>query len=281
MRRVIQALLLIALFLSVPVGSFAFAQAASESKQTDTIIWGVNSAPPFHIVDGYYAEQGICDAMINAFKRALPDVEQRIEYYPQGRIAAQIRQREDLCFPCMIRNYRPADTIIYSDTVHEYPAHGIITRPELAEEFIEQFGNPVDFVELLKTRKYRFAQPIGRRYGQLESYIERFLRKTEHYSEISGKDANANMLAMVNAERVDFVIDYPMLLNYHNQVLPIDLVFLPLVQSQNLTVEGAVGCPPTAWGKRAIDLINQAIPAVQEDLEFRAIKDRWLLLQNP
>lgn len=281
MRRVIQALLLSALFLSVPMGSFAFAQAASESKQKDTIIWGVNSAPPFHIIDGYYAEQGICDAMIHAFKRALPDVEQRIEYYPQGRIAAQIRQREDLCFPCMIRNYRSADTIIYSDTVHEYPAHGIITRPELAEEFIEQFGNPVDFVELLKTRKYRFAQPIGRRYGHLESFIERFLRKTEHYSEISGKDANANMLAMVNAERVDFVIDYPMLLKYHNQVLPIDLVFLPLVQSQNLTVEGAVGCPPTAWGKRAIDLINQAIPAVQEDLEFRAIKDRWLLLQNP
>lgn len=281
MRRVIQALLLSAPFLSVPVGSFAFAQAAAESKQTDTIIWGVNNAPPFHIVDGYYAKQGICDAMIDAFKRALPEVEQRIEYYPQSRIAAQIRQREDLCFPCMIRNYRSADTIIYSNTVHEYPAHGIITRPELAEEFIEQFGNPVDFVELLKTRKYRFAQPIGRRYGHLESYIERFLRKTEHYSEISGKDANANMLAMVNAERVDFVIDYPMLLNYHNRVLPINLVFVPLVQSQNLTVEGAVGCPPTAWGKRAIDLINQAIPAVQEDLEFRVIKDRWLLLQNP
>lgn len=281
MRRVIQALLLSALLLTVQAGNAPLAHAQTSSATKDSIVWGVNSAPPFHILDGYYAEQGICDAMIKAFQRALPEVEQKIEYYPQGRIAAQIRQGENLCFPCMIRNISPADTVIYSNTVHEYPAHGIITRPELAQELTERFGNPIDLVELLKTRNYRFAQPIGRRYGNLQPYIERFLLNTEHYSEISGRDANANMLAMVNAKRVDFVIDYPMLLNYHNQVLPIDLTFIPILQNQESNVEGAVGCPPTPWGRRAIELINQAIPEVQQDIEFRAIKDRWLLLQNP
>ncbi|WP_258240611.1 hypothetical protein [Pseudidiomarina homiensis] len=281
MRLVIQALTLSALVLATQVASLPKAHAQKASATKDSIVWGVNNAPPFHITDGYYANQGVCDVMIDAFQRALPDVEQRIEYYPQGRIAAQIRQGENLCFPCMIRNVSPAEIVTYSDRVLEYPAHGIITRPELAKEFTKQFGNPVDLVELLKQRNYRFAQPMGRRYGDLQPYIERFLLNTEHFSEVSGKDANANILAMVNARRVDFVIDYPMLLNYHNQVLPIDLVFIPILQNQATHVEGAVGCPPTAWGKRAIELINQAIPQVRQDDAFQAAKDRWLLLQNP
>lgn len=281
MRLVIQALTLTVLLLTMQVVSTVAAQAQEPSASQDSIIWGVNSAPPFHIIDGYYAKQGVCDVMVDAFMRALPDVEQSIEYYPQGRIAAQIRQGGNLCFPCMIRNISPADTVVYSDLVLEYPAHGIITRPELAKEFTERFGNPVDLVELLKQRNYRFAQPMGRRYGNLQPYIDRFLLDSEHFSEVSGKDANANMLAMVNAKRVDFVIDYPMLLNYHNQVLPIDLVFVPIAQNQASKVEGAVGCPATPWGRRAIELINQAIPQVRQDPDFQAAKDRWLLLQNP
>lgn len=281
MRVVQQALTLSFVVLSSVLSTVASAQQSQQQASAHTIVWGVNSAPPFHIVDGYYAHQGICDSMIEAFKRALPNTEQRIEFLPQGRIAAQMRQGENLCFPCMIRNISPADTVTYSDVVLNYPAHGIITRPEVAEELIERFGRPVDLVEMLKQREYRFAQPLGRRYGDLQPFIERFLYNTEHFSEVSGKDANANMLAMVNAKRVDFVIDYPMLLNYHNQVLPIDLVFVPILQNQANQVAGAVGCPATAWGKRSIELINSAIPQVQQDPEFQAAKDRWLLPKNP
>ena len=284
MRRLLKALTCSAFLFSLQAvfPPIASAHALENQTQTkDSIIWGVNSAPPFHILDGYFANQGVCDQMIAAFERALPNVEQQIEYYPQARIAAQIRQGGNLCFPCMIRNISPAEIVTYSDRVFSYPPHGIITRPELAKEFTERFGNPVDLVEMLKQRSYRFAQPMGRRYGNLQPYIERFLLNSEQYSEVSGKDANANMLAMVNAKRVDFVIDYPILLNYHNQVLPIDLVFVPILQNQGIAVEGAVGCPATPWGKRAIELINEAIPAVQQDPQFQAAKDRWLLPQNP
>ncbi|MDN7136326.1 hypothetical protein [Pseudidiomarina terrestris] len=245
------------------------------------IIWGVNSAPPFHVVEGYFAKQGVCDAMVEAFQRALPDTDQRISRYPAGRIAALIRQGGDICYPCVIRLEQDTDVAYFSDTILEYPAHGIITRPELAQTFTERFGNPVDFVELLKTGDYRFGQPLGRRYGTLQPYIERFLHNTSRFSEISGADANANMLAMVNASRIDFVVDYPMLLNYHNQILPIELVFLPIKENYGEIVEGAVGCPATPWGKRAIELINSAIPEVIQDPKFVRAKDRWLLPQNP
>ncbi|RUO60587.1 hypothetical protein [Pseudidiomarina insulisalsae] len=259
-----------------------FTAATSVTAAEDDIVWGVNSAPPYHIVDGYFAGQGICDVMISAFERALPEgTRHRIENYPQGRIAALIRQGENLCFPCMIRKETQSGPVIYSNSVMEYPPHGLITRPELAEEFTKQFGNPVDLVELLKERRYRFGQPLGRRYGILEPYLERFLHNTPRFTEVSGSDANANMLAMVNAKRLDFVIDYPLLLNYHNEILPIDLVFLPIKQNFETQIEGAIGCPRTVWGQRAIDLINEAIPAVRDDPQFNRTKDRWLLLQNP
>jgi uncharacterized protein (TIGR02285 family) len=259
----------------------AHARSQQAPSSSEPIIWGVNNAPPFHILDGYFSRKGVCDLMLDAFQKALPDVEQIIKVYPQTRIAAQIKQGEDLCFPCMIRHISPANTVIYSERVLSYPPHGIITRPELAEKLLAQFGNPIDLVEMLKQRDYRFAQPRGRGYGNLQPYIDRFLIDTEQYSEVSGKDANANMLAMVNAKRIDFVIDYPMLLNYHSQILPINLVFLPILQNQGTAVEGAVGCPATPWGQRAIDLINHAIPQVQQDPEFQSAKDRWILPRNP
>ncbi|KFZ28848.1 hypothetical protein IDAT_06505 [Pseudidiomarina atlantica] len=254
--------------------------AHAQEEQAD-IVWGINNSPPFHIVDGYFAKQGVCDAMIAAFQRALPEAKHEIVNYPQARIGALLSQGQNVCYPCLIRHGVETDLIEYSATVFEYPPHGIITRKELAEEWRTKFGDPVDLVELLKTRKYRFGQPVTRLYGNLQPYIERFLHKTSRYSEISGRDAHANLLAMISAGRLDFTIDYPMLLNYHNQVLPIDLVFLPIQQNQGETVEGAVGCPTTTWGKRAIDMINSAIPAVVADEQFNTTKDRWLLPQIP
>ncbi|CAB0150355.1 hypothetical protein PSI9734_00908 [Pseudidiomarina piscicola] len=247
----------------------------------DEIVWGVNHAPPFHIADGYLADQGVCDLMIDAFARALPETSQSVLRYPQSRIAALIRQGKNLCFPCLIKRAQDTDFVYFSNATLEYPAHGIITRPELAKEFERRFGNPVDLVELLKTGDYRFGQPLGRAYGSLQPYIDRFLHNTSRFSEISGRNANANMLAMVNAERLDFAIDYPILLNYHNDILPIDLVFMPIKQNYEQPVEGAVGCAATPWGRKAIDKINSAIPQVIEDLKFRTAKDRWLMPRNP
>lgn len=264
------------LFLALSWSTQVFAQ-----EQQADIVWGINNSPPFHIVDGYFAEQGVCDAMIAAFQRALPDTQQQIVDYPQARIGALVSQGQNICYPCLIRHGVETNLIEYSATVFEYPPHGIITRKELADEWRQRFGDPVDLVELLKAGEYRFGQPVTRLYGNLQPYIERFLHKTSRYSEISGNSAHANVLAMISAGRLDFTIDYPMLLNYHNQVLPIDLVFLPLQQNQGESVQGAVGCPTTAWGKRAIDLVNKAIPAVTRDERFNATKDRWLLPQNP
>ncbi|RUO72449.1 hypothetical protein CWI80_07780 [Pseudidiomarina sediminum] len=246
-----------------------------------TIQWGVNNAPPFHILEGYLHEEGLCDVMLQAFNEALPKTPQKHVRYPQGRIAALMQQGEDLCFPCMIRNGDTPIPVIYSDTIFKYPAHGIITRPDVAEDIAANFGNPVDLVEMLKLGNYRYGQPLGRRYGELQPYLERFLHNTPHYTEITGPSANANMLAMVNAERLDFVIDYPMVMNYHREILPIDLVFLPIKQNHQNYVEGAVGCPQTDWGQHVIDRLNDVIPAIQNNQTFQQAKDRWLSIQNP
>lgn len=251
------------------------------ATQNKSIQWGVNNAPPFHILEGYLQNEGLCDVMLQAFEQALPDVQHKLERYPQGRISALMQQGENLCFPCMIRDGDTKIPVIYSDVIFDYPPHGIITRPDLANDIVANFGNPVDLVEMLKLGNYRYGQPLGRRYGELQRYLKRFLYNTPRYTEITGPSANANMLAMVNAERLDYVIDYPMIMTYHAEVLPIALTFLPIKQNVTQTVKGAVGCPRTEWGEQMIERLNEVIPAIQQNEAFKQAKDRWLSIQNP
>src|SRR5690554_6273611 len=115
----------------------------SNSRATPTeIVWAANVSPPFHIVDGPLAQQGVCDAFLGAMIAALPEVEHRINYLPQMRIGMLWEQEQNICFPCMIHRSQDQRLIAYSEPTHAYPSHGIITRPGLVHELTEKYGNP-------------------------------------------------------------------------------------------------------------------------------------------
>ena len=73
-----------------------------------------------------------------------------------------------------------------------YTRHGVITTASKAQRFIKAFGEPLSFTALAQS-DYRFAQPIERRYGELQPIIEDYLA-VRALQEVSGEGAHMNLM---------------------------------------------------------------------------------------
>lgn len=248
----------------------------SAKAEPHEIVWAANIAPPFHIVTGPYAKQGLCDALVDAFIEAMPNTKHKIEYLPQLRIGMLWEQEKNICFPCMIHRANEQRLIAFSDPTHNYPTHGIITRPSLVSELTEKYGNPIDLERLLQDRMYRFGQPVGRLYGKLQPLLEEHIIGTTQHIDVSGDTANTSMMSMILSKRLDFTIDYPMVERFYEETEGRSLAFIPISQLANDVIVGAVACTKNAWGDETVRRINEVIPEVQNNPHFNQAQGLWL-----
>ncbi|MGM0428862.1 MAG: TIGR02285 family protein [Pseudomonadota bacterium] len=259
-----------------------FSQSGQAAYEED-IIWGVNSSPPFHIINGEYKNLGFCDALVTAFERQLPELSHKIRKLPSRRITMLMRKNKNLCFPCLIKKTNYNSEFNYTETTHLYQPHGIITRESIASQIIKEYGQPVVFSELVKDPDLRFAQPTERRYGRLQAVLEEYLIDSDNFSFISGDNANVNLLTMIVNERIDYTIDYNSIMTYYNETQSkrSELVFLPIAEYDNEFIEGAVGCSNNEWGRNAVNQLNRVIPQIKADPDFQRALDKWMGSNRP
>lgn len=254
---------------------------AQETDLTAPLVFGVNASPPFHIVKGEEANNGFCDVLVKTIQAKLPDTRQVIRKMPHGRIQTIMKREGSMCFPCMINRTTYNPNYYFSKTTHLYAPHGIITRSSLASEITQKYGNPVSLEQLLAESELRFAQPIGRRYGDIQHLLDKYLIDTKHHKQVSGEFALYNLLAMILVNRVDYTIDYEMMIqsyqrNAQSQESSEILTFIPIKEYSGKVVRGAIGCSNNEWGKNAIKLIDQVVPQIRADSEFQQSLNYWL-----
>lgn len=236
--------------------------------------WAINTAPPFHIVGGPFDQQGLCDQLLSSLQQQLPETEHQVLLMPQTRIHQALNKREKLCFPCMIHRSQPTKTAVFSTPTHWYRPQGVITRQALANHLTQQFSSPLELRRLLEAKTFKLGLAAGRRYGDLEPLLEPY-RKSELIR--SGDDGPVALLKMIQSGRIDFTLDYDIVLTYLNKTAPEQakgLVYVPIAELP-LPIAGAVGCSNSDWGKQQIELINSVIPKVQADPAFRHSLELW------
>lgn len=233
------------------------------------LVWAVNTAPPFHIVDGPLVGQGICDALIAATERALRDIPARTLNRPITRAGVEIGRSENMCVPCLIYTEKGLPGTYMTQPTHWYPPHGIITTHELAAELTAKFGNPIQLEALLQENQYRFGYPDGRAYGILQPLIDSFAGDDSYRVVRTGENATTAILAMIRAGRVHYTIDYSPLTTYDQFTAGSNMAFIEIAETQNNPVLGAIGCTRNEWGHAMVERINNALPHIQSDLEFR------------
>ncbi|MBY0420648.1 MAG: hypothetical protein K2W88_21555 [Pararheinheimera sp.] len=236
--------------------------------------WATNTAPPFHIAGGTFEQQGICDQLLISIKKQLPGLSHQTFVMPQPRIHQALNNREPLCFPCMIHRAQPTKTAIFSNPTHWYRPQGVITRKALANHFSQQFGSPLVLARLLEASTFKLGLAAGRKYGELESLLEPY-RKNGLIR--SGDDGPVALLKMIQSGRIDFTLDYDIILTYLNKTDPEHaegLVYVPLAELPQ-PIAGAVGCSNSDWGRQQIELINTVVPAVKDDPAFVQSLELW------
>ncbi|MDV6315218.1 TIGR02285 family protein [Idiomarina sp. HP20-50] len=263
--------------------SLALVFCQSSIASEEDIIWGTSSSPPFHVFSGVYEGQGFCDALVTGFQRQLPELSHRVRKLPSRRITMIMKKNKNLCFPCLIKRTSYNSEFNYTDTTHLYPPHGIITTADNAKKIIQKYGHPVRFSELVKDADLRFAQPTERRYGRLQPLLEEHLIDSENFSFISGQNAHVNLLTMLVNDRIDYTVDYKMVMVYYNETKDKNsgLVFLPIKEYDGVVIEGAVGCTDNEWGRNAVDQLNKVIQQLQADPDFQRSLDKWLGNDRP
>ncbi|RUO32528.1 ABC transporter substrate-binding protein [Aliidiomarina soli] len=251
-------------------------QQLSQSQQSYSLHWALNTAPPFHIVEGPYQGQGICDSLMLAVEDALPERRMSRIVMPQTRIGVQFERNVNQCFPCMIhRANSMAAPTWFSDPTHTYQPHGIITRPETAARLRQLFGDPVVLEELLQSNDYRLGHPAGRRYGELQNLLDMHEGQSSYRVIRTGENATTAVLEMILAGRVDYTIDYQGLLAYHQRTSGDPLEFIEIAETSGEHVIGAIGCTNNAWGRALINEINQQLTDIRRDPRFMESLRLW------
>lgn len=250
-------------------------------KSRPVIVWGVNSGPPFHIFTGPYQQQGICDVLINAVHRQLPQYRKKIVVMPQPRISEALKDREQLCFPCMIHPMQASDRASFSLPTHSYRPHQIITTKKIAMQMQQRYPLPIPLELLLNDPDFQFGYPKGRRFGSLQPLIERSAVNRPPFTR-SGDEGVAAILDMIIAGRLDYTLDYAMASHYGELLHPnVEFVLLPIAENQHKVVFGGIGCGTNAWSALLISDINKKIDNIRQDPEFLKVLKKWQEAKDP
>lgn len=263
-------LVIISVLLSQTVPAKAHA-----ANEISSLNWVINTAPPFHIINGAHSGKGICDALMDVVDEQLPEFASSRVVLPQTRIRQQFEREVDQCFPCMIYSPTPSDTV-QTEPTHFYYPHGIITTKEKALIMQERHGNPVRLASLITDREFRFGYPDGRHYPAVQDIVDQAVQSDITRVAHTGENATVAILAMIKAERIDYTIDYQILHNFDiaaNEAT--DLAFLEIAETQGQHVLGAIGCTNTEWGRAVVKEINRILPNVQQHPEFLNVLDLW------
>lgn len=277
----LKSMLLLASFL---VPFFVHAQQAANnntsvhpihSQPKGKITWAINPGPPFHIVEGPLQGEGFCDGLVDSLIELLPHYDHQKVLVPQGRVLAMLAApNSQMCFPCMIKRDVAPKGVLYSESTHQFPRHVLITRAD----FIEG-QQPISLSQWLRTGHYRYGFPQGRRYGVLDPILEQYKQNfPKQVLERAGPGEADSILTLIEIGRVDFTVDYPMVLKYHRLVRPQTsqrLDTYTIAENQANPPIQAMGCANNLWGQQVIADINSVIVPLRTHPNFLRAKQFW------
>ncbi|WP_414830296.1 hypothetical protein [Alteromonas sp. H39] len=252
--------------------SFFFFSLTSLSSlaQTDerfTIHWAINPSPPFHVVDGPLKGQGICDVLIDELKQYMPEVNHTVVQLPHSRIRMHSEQKQNLCFPCMIKR-ESSPVWVYSNITVVHPPLGIIGNRKRLAPFVDEKAR-ISLAKLAADPQLRFGRPAARAYPPALQRVVDEYADNPFFFKLSGQTATVRILEQIVMNRLDYTLEYPTILRYYRLSQPSrGLQYFPTTELGNNPVPGAIGCTKNAWGARAVSLINSALDDVLIDEDY-------------
>ncbi|SIS91147.1 MAG: hypothetical protein C9355_03510 [Thalassolituus maritimus] len=254
---------------------------AAHAEQPTTfqkLHWVKNDAPPFYIIrpDG---RPGFGDQLQALIEGALDNYRHATLHVPLSRLSSSWKSYDPLCFATMIHEAPLSDDYLLSVPNAMYLPHGIITTNAFAESLSVQEDGSVSLESVISARDISMGHISGRTYGdELDSILHTYRHNIEVNTR-AGSTETQGILTMLNKGRFDFIIDYEFVLNHHvySDQDADQLRFLPISETRDSFILGAVGCTNSSEGKKAIQAINKALPDIVKSRSYRRAVAAWLV----
>jgi len=280
-RRQIAALLgaLTGLFASALSGP-AYAQDRVEPPAR-VITWNLVDWPPFYLLEAGQAPDsvealgdGVIDGFLRRVLQRLPQYEHRFVVLSGPRAELERKAGLGLCSASSMRTPERLQERYFTPAMPTVQQHLVMQRARAAALGLGSAG--------VSLRKLHRQQPAleglvmsKRHYGP---ELEPLLLQSPHVRSIVAPKAG-NLLNMLEAGRMDFTLEYPMVLAHHlAQQRPgreAPLVSLPIVEAGEPPV-GYFSCNRNAWGRAVMADLDKALREVAAQPEVARLYERWL-----
>lgn len=251
-------------------GAVASAQGAAP-----TITWLVIDYPPYSILHGRDAGQGIADSLVQLLDAHLVGWTSRHEPGDPATIMARMKAGERVCSVPYIRTPERERVLAFSLPAMISPPVAITVRRRQLASF--GGGAPVSLESLLDNPRLRLAVALGRSYSpRIDSVLEGHRAAPNVYWR-RGPDVYSGLFDLLAKGSVDYILGLPEEALYlaRQHGMEGELTNVPLVESSDYLV-GHVVCPNNAWGRHMATIIDAILVAQRSTPAYRQLMERWV-----
>ncbi|OWQ43796.1 hypothetical protein CDL60_28260 [Roseateles noduli] len=279
----LKAGLLGALVLMGALGAVAPVAAQPSPPPAPPLVrWMVQDMPPHFVYrDGKPPQrvedlgQGEIDGFLRLLIERMPQFRHEFVELSLPRFEAQVRQGETLCSVLHVRTPERLQWLYFTSL---HPAmmsrqiHVIVRRGDLAR--FEANGQPLQLADLLRRNDLTGLLPRDRSYGPRIDKLLAANPERAPRSIVAGR--GAQLLPMLRAKRMDYTLEYPVMVDEYNAAHPgaPELAKLPLAEGRS-TLMATAGCSRTPEGRRAIEAMDHAVRQLAADPQREAWIKGW------
>lgn len=233
----------------------------------ETVLWRVTDWPPFYILDGPNKGKGLYDQLIAMMAKKMPEYEHKRLVASTDRVRQEWLMGNNICHPSVI----PGEYSVHSVMNSILPSHRLIVHESKAHMFK---GRTISLGSLLADKSLRGGITPSRYSGAINEIVDKHVL-SGHLTE---KQKYKNMVKMVLENRVDYIIEYPVIVDYMARTmgLPNTTRSYRISETESAPFIFVVtGCTPNEWGRKMIERINTILKEEAKNPQFLSQRLHW------
>lgn len=249
------------------------------------ILWVVSHSPPMFSLENGRAPQrpeqlgqGELDGMLRLLTQRMPQYRHEFVVAEYPRLEALARQGEPVCSNLLLRTPERLSWLHFTHTHVPLQARQIhfVTRAELLPRLGLKPGAVVDLAALLARPDLKGLLERQRSYGkEVDALLQ---RRGQALLAQAMPRRGTNLLRMLSAGRMDFTLEYGVMVTAYNrnEEPPAPLVALPLSGAPPTTARATLACARNGQGRELIEAVDAAVRRLAVEKPREAWMRSWL-----
>jgi uncharacterized protein (TIGR02285 family) len=230
------------------------------------INWATIDWPPFMIVAGDDARQGLIDHVITMYQKNMPNYQHINQVTNFSRTWRDIKKGKHLCNPVSIKTGVRPDFARYSLPLAIAPSNRIIMKRSTYQKMATD--QPVQLAQLIRNHRWRSVFDQGRSYTPA---LDTLIQQRPDDSKLHADTVSSlKLVELLTNDRFDYLIEYPIVAAYYSNSRSISSDKLVNVSIAEIAPYTAyyLACPNNDWGKSIISDFNVMLTKIHNTPQY-------------